>query len=54
MNFESKKWWEVKFSYKTKASIHYPNEENEFMVPNDEKKKDYCVNPCLSQLIDEH
>ena len=31
----------------------YPNEENEFMVPNHEKKGDYCINPCLSQLIEE-
>ena len=29
------------------------NKENEFMVPNHEKKRDYCVNLCLSQLTDE-
>ena len=28
----------------------YLNEKNEFMVPNQEKKKGYYENPCLSQL----
>ena len=30
--------------------IIYPNEENVFVVPNHEKKGDYYVNPCQSQL----
>ena len=34
-------------------NVIYPDEENEFMVPNQEKKEDYYVNPCLSQLKDE-
>ena len=31
-------------------NIINPNEENVFMMPNHEKKGDYYVNPCLSQL----
>ena len=41
------------FLAKPKHQCHYPNEENEIMVPNHEKKGDYHVNPCLSQLTDE-
>ena len=36
------------FPMKPKHQCHYPNEENEFMVPNLEKKEDYYMNLCLS------
>ena len=35
MNFDPKKWQKVRLSYETKASIHFPNEENEFVARND-------------------
>ena len=38
------------FLMKPKHQFIYPNEHNEFMVANHEKKEDYCVNPCLSKL----
>ena len=38
---------------KPKHQFIYPNEENESVVPNYEKKGDYYVNPSLSQLKDE-
>ena len=38
------------FLMRPKGQFIYPNEENVFMVPNHEKKGDYYVNPCLSQL----
>ena len=42
------------FSYETKVIISfYPNKENDFMVPNLEKKGDYYVNPSLSELTNE-
>ena len=41
------------FSYETSINVSYPNEENEFMVPSHEKKADYYMNPCLSQLVNE-
>ena len=41
------------FSYETDINVIYPNEDNEFMVPNHEKKGDYYMNLCLSQLINE-
>ena len=41
------------FLVKLEHQFIYPNEENEYIVANEEKKKDYCVNPCLSQLINE-
>ena len=51
MNFDSKKWWEVKFFlWNQSINIINPKEENVFMMPNHEKKGDYYVNPCLSQL----
>ena len=50
------------FCMKPTHRFVYPNEENEFMVPNHQKKGDYYVNPwdkgdyyvnpCLSQLKD--
>ena len=36
------------FLVKPKHQFIYPNEENQFMVPNHQKKGDYFVNPCLS------
>ena len=36
------------FSYETKASINYPNEENVFIIPKHEMKGYYYVNQCLS------
>ena len=53
MNFDSKKMLgkEV-FLKKPKHQFIYPIEENEFMVPNHEKRGDYYVTPCLSQLTD--
>ena len=41
------------FLMKPKHQCHLPDDENEFMVPNREKKRDYYVNLCLSQVIDE-
>ena len=38
------------FHMNQSIEIVYPNKENMFMVPNHEKKGDYYVNPCLSQL----
>ena len=51
MNLDSKKWWEEKLFLRNQSiKVIYPNEENEFMVPNHEIKRDYYVNPCLCQL----
>ena len=36
------------FLIKLKNQFIYPNEENEFVVPNHLKKRDYNVNPYLS------
>ena len=36
------------FLMKSSINVNYPNEKNEFMVPNHEEKGDYYVNPCLS------
>ena len=36
------------FPIKEKHQFIYPNEENEFMVANHEKKEDYYMNPYLS------
>ena len=36
------------FLTKPKHQCHLSNEENEFMVPNQEKKGDYYENMCLS------
>ena len=54
MNFTCKENG-VKKSFLNKQSINVicPNEENKFMVPNQENKRDYFVNPCLSQLTNE-
>ena len=41
------------FLMKPKHNVIYPNEENVFVVPNHEKKRDNYINPFLSQLIDE-
>ena len=41
------------FSMKPKHQFVYPNEWNEFTMSNHEKKGDYYVNPCLSQLKNE-
>ena len=38
------------FLMKPKHQLIYPNEENEFLAPNHEKKGDYYVYLCLSQL----
>ena len=38
---------------KPKHQLIYPDEKNEVMMPNHEKKGDHYVNPHLSQLIDE-
>ena len=38
------------FLFNQSIKVIYPNEDNEFMVPNHEDKGDYYVNPCLSQL----
>ena len=35
------------FHMKAKHQYHLSNKENDFMVPNHEKKWDYYVNPCL-------
>ena len=52
MDFDSKKWLEEKLLIENqKINVIYPNEENEFMVPNHEMKGDYFKNPCLSQSI---
>ena len=51
MKFDSKKWWEEK-QWNQSINNIYPNEENVFMMPNQEMKWDYCVNLCLSQLKD--
>ena len=42
------------FLWNQSINIIYPNKENVVMVPNLEKKGVYYVNPCLSQLTDEH
>ena len=41
------------FLMRRKHQFIYPNKENKFMDPNHEKKGDYYVNPCLSNLMDE-
>ena len=48
IRFDSKKWWEDKF-FLLYQSINfiYPIEENEFMVPYHEKKKDYYLNSSI-------
>ena len=43
----------VGFLMKPKHHIIYPIEENVFMIPNHEKKRDYYVNQCSPQLKDE-
>ena len=40
------------FHMNQSTEIIYPNEENMFMVPNNENNGDYYVNPFLSQLKD--
>ena len=53
MNYNSKEIFKGKaFLIKPKPQFIYPNKKNEFMVLNHEKKRDYHVNQCLSQLID--
>ena len=53
-NFYSKKWWKEKlFLAKPKHWFIYPNEQNEFMVPNHEKNGDCYMNLCLSILTNE-
>ena len=40
MNFDSRKWLKAKlFFWIESINVIYPNEENEFMVPNHEKKE---------------
>ena len=40
MNFNFKKWWEEKlFKWNQSFNVTYPNEWNEFMVPDHEKKR---------------
>ena len=42
MNFNSKQWWKEKlFLWNKSINVICPNEENEFMVPNHEKKGYY-------------
>ena len=41
------------FLMKPKGQFLYPNEWNEFVVPNHYKKGDYYLNPGLSQLKNE-
>ena len=41
------------FLTKPKHQCHLSNEENEFMVPNQEKKGDYYENMCWSQWTNE-
>ena len=36
------------FSYQAKTSIFFPNEDNVFIMPNNEKKRDSYMHPCLS------
>ena len=51
MNFNLKKWWKKKlFLWNQNINVIYPNEENEFMAPNHEKKGDYYLNPFFYQL----
>ena len=38
------------FHMKPKHQFIYLNKQNEFMVPNPEKKGDYCVNMYLYKL----
>ena len=38
---------------KPKINVIYPNKENEFMVPNNEKNGDYYVKQYLSQMTEE-
>ena len=55
MNFDSKKWWEKKlFLQNQNINVIYPKEENEFTVPNDQKKGDYYMNLFLSKLTSRH
>ena len=50
-NFDSKKWSEEKlFLWNQSINVIYPNEKNEFIIPNHGKKGDYYVNPYLSKL----
>ena len=54
MNFNSKKGWKDKlFLWIQGINVIYPNEENEFMVPNHKNKGDYYVNLWLSLLTNE-
>ena len=41
------------FLWNQGINIIYPKDENVIIVPNHENKRDYYVNPCLSQLKDE-
>ena len=46
MNFDSKKWWVEKlFMQNQSINFIYPNEENDFMIPNHEIKGLHYVNP---------
>ena len=38
---------------KLKHQFIYPNEENEFTIPDQEKNEDNYMNPCLSKLTNE-
>ena len=54
MNINSKKWWKKKlFLWNQSINVIYPKEENKFVVPNHENKRDYYVNPCLFKLTNE-
>ena len=49
-----KKWFkEMLFLWNQSVNVIYSNKENVFMVHNHEKKGDYYMRPCLSQLKDE-
>ena len=50
-NFDYKKWRKEKLLlWNQSINVIYPNKENEFKVPNQEKKWNYYKNPCLSPL----
>ena len=54
-NLNSRNGRRRSFSYETKVSnkIIYHNNQNEFIVPNHEKKKDYFMDSSLFQLKNE-
>ena len=52
-NFNFKKMVEGKaFLLSSNVNVIYPNKDNVFTVPNHEKKRDYYLHPCISELMD--